>query len=129
MTSSSPKLSKVHPELASKVITLLATMAALGHPMVVTDGFRTLEQQRALWRQGRSTPGKIVTHADGLTNRSNHQARSDGLGHAVDCCFVVNNKPSWDSHLPWIEYGKQAKLLGLKWGGDWSKPDLPHIED
>jgi peptidoglycan L-alanyl-D-glutamate endopeptidase CwlK len=123
------RLEGVHPVLTDKVTRMLHALAELGFPMMVTDGVRTLAQQQALYAQGRSKPGKIVTNADGVRVKSNHQPKPDGYGHAVDCCFLVDGKPSWDGTLPWKLYGEMAKALGLSWGGDWkSITDKPHIE-
>ena len=118
-----------HPKLRDAVPKILASMDALGFPMMVTDTLRTVEEQQALFAQGRTLPGPIVTYADGIKTKSNHQAHDDGLGHAVDMCFVIDGKPSWDSRLPWKLYGLIAQTLGLQWGGSWTKlTDLPHIE-
>lgn len=122
-TISSRKAKGIDPNVWTKVLAVLRRMDDLGHPMIVTDGFRTTEQQQTLYAQGRTSPGKIVTYADGVVNKSNHQS-----GRAVDCCFLVDGKPSWDERLPWSLYGRIAKENGLKWGGDWKKPDKPHIE-
>ena len=123
------KLEGCHPLLIAKVLLVLRAMGELGFTMMVSDGLRTLERQRTLYAQGRTVPGPIVTNADGVEKQSNHQKKIDGFGHAVDCCFVVNGKPSWDAHLPWKAYGACAEALGLKWGGDWaSLHDLPHVE-
>ena len=123
------KLAGVHPQLVEKIGRVLDAMGALGFPMMVTDGLRTVEQQRALYAQGRTAPGLVVTNCDGTTKRSNHQAHADNLGHAVDCCFVVNGKPSWDAHMPWKAYGAAAEAHGLTWGGSWTRlTDLPHVE-
>ena len=46
----------------------------------VAQGVRTEAQQAALYAQGRSAPGKIVT----WTMQSNHLLQSDGYGHAPD---------------------------------------------
>lgn len=120
-------LDGLHPSLVEKVQKVLAAMAALGFPMKVVQGLRTAEQQAALYAQGRTAPGKIVTNADGVTHKSNHQARQDGLGHAVDCAFVGPD-PFADS-LPWGAYGACCKAVGLAWGGDWkSITDRPHAE-
>lgn len=117
------------PALQEKVERVLEAMKALGFPMMVVEGLRTQERQQELWAQGRTKPGPIVTYRDGVTKRSEHQAKGDGLGYAVDCCFLVDGKPSWDLRLPWKVYGEAAKALGLVWGGDWtSLVDLPHIE-
>ena len=123
------KLNGVHPELAEKIMRVLAAMEVLGFPMMVTDGLRTTKRQQELYAQGRTKPGKIVTNADGVRKKSNHQAKADGFGHAVDSCFVVDGKPSWGDDLPWTAYGECAKALGLKWGikvGKWI--DRPHVE-
>ena len=118
------KLVGVDPRLPDLVAKIFTAMAALGFWMEVTDGLRTTAQQQALYAQGRTTPGPIVTNADGVTTLSNHQG-----GLAVDCCFLVNGAPSWDARLPWKAYGACAEALGLKWGGDWtSLVDLPHLE-
>jgi peptidoglycan L-alanyl-D-glutamate endopeptidase CwlK len=129
------RLTGVHPTLQAKVLRLLNAMDALGHPMMVTDGVRTTAQQQALYAQGRTKPGKIVTYTDGVAKKSNHQAKEDGYGHAVDCCFLVDidgdgpDDPSWDETHPWAWYGAIAKMLGLSWGGDWqSFQDKPHVE-
>ncbi len=123
------KLTGVHPKLANAVTLIRLAMAQLGFTMIVTDGVRTLEQQQALYAQGRTTPGHIVTNADGVKVRSNHQAHGDGFGHAVDCTFIVDGKPSWDDSLPWRLYGEMAKSQGLRWGGEFiSIVDNPHIE-
>lgn len=123
------KLEGVHPKLRGVVLRILSVMSDLGHPMLVTDGVRTLEQQKALYAKGRTAPGPIVTNADGELKRSNHQAHADGLGHAVDCCFLVNGQPSWDGAHPWRLYGEIAKVLGCRWGGEFKTiVDRPHIE-
>lgn len=129
------KLAGCAAELIRRVGLVLDAMTAIGYPMMVTDGLRTVGQQQALYALGRTSAGAIVTNADGLPvsqgghGRSNHQAAIDGFGHACDCAFVVNGSPSWDARLPWKAYGAIAEALGLKWGGDWAAlHDLPHVE-
>lgn len=123
------KLAGVHPKLEAAVTRICAAMGDLGFLLMVTDGVRTVAQQQALYAQGRTAPGHVVTNADGVLRHSNHQVRADGFGHAVDACFLVNGAPSWDGHLPWTLYGAMAKSQGLLWGGDWSGlVDRPHVE-
>ena len=134
------KLAGVHPRLVARVARVLAAMEAMGHPMIVTDGVRTEEEQAALYAQGRTTPGPnvrkgkplgdTVTNADGVRERSNHQLHADGCGHAVDCTFLgTDGKPRWDVNDPWAAYGACAKAQGLAWGGDWkARKDRPHVE-
>ena len=122
------KLAGVHPTLVGRVVKLLAAMEGLGHPMCVTDGVRTAAEQAALYAKGRTAPGRIVTNADGVHTLSNHQPKADGYGHAVDCCFLLNGRPSWAASHPWQTYGAQAQALGLEWGGTWHFVDLPHVQ-
>jgi peptidoglycan L-alanyl-D-glutamate endopeptidase CwlK len=122
------KLDGIHPLLIAAVTKIIHGMEAFGYPMMVTDGFRTLDRQREIYAQGRTAPGPVVTQCDGVVKRSNHQAHDDGWGHAVDMTFVVNGQPSWAESLPWALYGEAAKAVGCHWGGDWKSPDRPHIE-
>jgi peptidoglycan L-alanyl-D-glutamate endopeptidase CwlK len=128
------KLDGVHPDLVARLHRVLLAMEAAGFPMLVTDGVRTSEQQKALFAKGRTAPGPVVTNANGMpkdkggTGVSNHQPKVDGFGHAADCAFLVNGRPSWDARLPWKCYGELAKAVGLKWGGEWTFVDLPHVE-
>jgi len=118
------KLAGVHPALGLNVRKVFAAMEALGFHMIVTDGLRTTQQQKALYAKGRTLPGPIVTHADGDVKKSKHQE-----GRAVDCCFLINGQPSWADTLPWALYGQMANVLGCNWGGDWETfKDKPHIE-
>lgn len=48
-------------------------------PIVVIFGMRTDEQQRELYAQGRTTPGKIVTNAPSAATTAH------GRGGAIDC--------------------------------------------
>lgn len=88
--------------------------------MFVTSGRRSASEQAALYAQGRTKPGIIVTHLDGVSRRSRHQ---DGL--AVDCAFVGDDP--WDG--PWEMYALFAEGLGLVAGAHWKKfTDRPHVE-
>jgi peptidoglycan L-alanyl-D-glutamate endopeptidase CwlK len=121
------RLDGVHPNLVIKLGTIFAELTKQGIPMFVVQGVRTLAQQQALYAQGRTTPGHIVTYADGVLHRSNHQPHEDGLGHAVDCAFT-GNTPFADSE-PWEAYGLLVEAQGLLWGGRWLHPhDSPHAE-
>ena len=124
----------VHPRLVTIIERVLAIMETAGHPMRVISGVRTTAQQQALYAQGRTTPGAIVTYLDGVTKRSHHQAHlATGLGHAVDCAFIDNpdtpHNETWDERQPWELYGVAGETFGLIWGGRWRRPvDKPHLE-
>jgi len=117
----------IHPTLLERVDKALAAMALVGHPMRICQGIRTAIQQHELWRQGRDLPGRRVTSCDGYLRKSNHQVHADGLGQAVDCCFVEGEP--FGEKQPWLLYGMLGETLGLVWGGRWKEPhDRPHLE-
>lgn len=120
-------LTKLHPTLLIKINQVLAAMDVLGFPMKIVQGVRTVEQQQELYAKGRTTKGPVVTNADGVIKKSNHQVKSDGYGYAVDCAFM-GPEPFAESH-PWDLYGACIRAVGLTWGGDWkSFVDRPHAE-
>jgi peptidoglycan L-alanyl-D-glutamate endopeptidase CwlK len=118
------KLRDVDPRLAAGIAKVLTALDVLGHPMMVTTGFRTTETQQKLYALGRTMPGHKVTNANGVTTRSRHQD-----GYAVDCAFVVSGQPSWADALPWDLYGACVEAVGLVWGGRFATlHDRPHAE-
>lgn len=122
------RLIGIHPKLVEAVTSILASMDASGHSMMVVQGVRTAKEQAALYAKGRTAPGAIVTMKDGIRHPSNHQPHADHLGHAVDCAFAGVPDPFAES-LPWESYGLLVESHGLTWGGRWTHPhDSPHAE-
>lgn len=68
--ASENRLNKVHPELATRVRMLIDTFAQNGVQIEVVQGLRTFAEQDALFAQGRTKPGQVVTRARG--GQSNH---------------------------------------------------------
>lgn len=94
-----------------------------GMDMRVTDGFRSVAEQNAMYAQGRTTAGPRVTNATGGSSWHNY-------GLAVDVAFNnANGQPSWPETANWDRYGDIAVARGLEWGGNWRGiSDRPHIE-
>ncbi|MBL4811007.1 MAG: M15 family metallopeptidase [Rhodobacteraceae bacterium] len=116
-------LSGVHPRLI-EVVELAIVLTV--QDFSVGGGARTAAEQNALYQQGRSKPGKIVTHKDGHKHKSNHQITADGTGHAVDLVPFANGAMRWDWPLiyPVAEAMQEAaSQLGveLRWGGVWDR--------
>ena len=53
----------IHPKLQLKVNELKQAMSDRGWTVDMFEGYRSFERQQQLYNQGRTTPGKIVTHA------------------------------------------------------------------
>lgn len=105
---------------------LMDAMAAAGHPIVKVSGRRTAAEQAALYAQGRSAPGPIVTQKAGTPGaESRHQA-----GTATDFAFRgPDGQPSYDPSHPWDTLGRMAKVHGFEWGGDWTTlKDQGHVQ-
>jgi len=121
------RLQGVDPRLQTAYQKLSAAAAALGFGIFVVEGLRTQARQIALYEQGRSMPGRIVTKVDGVTKLSNHQR-----GRALDFAFSDDPRTprdeTWDPAMPWALIGTMAKVLGVVWGGDWGWGDFGHIE-
>lgn len=122
-TTSENRLKKVHPELASRIRAVAATLAQAGINIEVVQGLRTFAEQDELFKQGRTKPGLVVTHAKG--GQSNHN-----YGLAVDVVPFVDGKPNWNApNSVWVAIGHEGGKLGLEWGGDWKKfIDKPHLQ-
>lgn len=121
--SSENRLKKVHPELAGRVRIVIENLAKAGMQIEVVQGLRTIAEQDALFAQGRTKPGKVVTNARG--GQSNHN-----YGLAVDVVPFNDGKPNWDApNSIWMAIGAEAEKLGMEWGGNWKKfIDKPHIQ-
>lgn len=123
------KLERLHPNLQNFFMELIKISP---YDFSITQGIRTAEEQNKLYQQGRTVLGKIVTNCDGHKLKSNHQTKSDGLGHAGDIAVLVNNKITWEEKY-YKEVAISARILmqkyNIEWGGDWKNfKDLPHFE-
>ena len=121
------RLSLVHPLLREKITRVIQNMAARGIACRVTQGLRTWEEQAAIYAQGRTAPGKIVTNA-----RPGYSSHNFGL--AVDLVPSTNGLqtfvPDWaGDSLRYRVMQQFARDEGLICGCDWhSFPDPPHFQ-
>ena len=117
---SETRLSEVHPELSRRIHQLAAL---LSFPVRVTQGYRSYPQQAALYAQGRTAPGPIVTNAK--PEQSAHC-----FLYAVDLVPMnAAGQPDWnDKDAQWSEMLAKAPSCGLAEGAEWrSFPDFPHF--
>lgn len=114
-------LLKVQPVFANLLIELKKHFAEKGIDVRIICGTRTYAEQDALYAQGRTKPGQVVTKARGGESLHN-------FGLAIDLGLFVNKKYLEDS--PFYDHiGKiVAKFPQLEWGGNWKFVDEPHVE-
>lgn len=127
----SRKLDDLHPRVRKMAERLLADAAAAGIPLTVTFTLRSMATQAALYAQGRTKPGKIVTNA-----RPGYSFHNYGL--ALDMVPTALLKlPKWGdtpahqkaTDALWARVGAIGKAIGFRWGGDFKKLiDRPHFE-
>lgn len=90
----------------------------------VTQGYRTVAEQDALYAQGRTAPGRIVTNAKG--GQSAHC-----FGYAADLVpeDVIPGEPDWNAGNPaWQKMLAAGLECGLAEGATWRTfKDNPHF--
>lgn len=131
-SKSSVRLIGLHPVVLAAATVLIERCYVRGVPILITQGLRTIAEQDALYAQGRTKPGSIVTNAKGGYSYHN-------FGLAVDFALLLPNgsSVSWDMNRDyngnnikdWIEVVEEAEKLGFEWGGDWiTFKDYPHFQ-
>ena len=122
----SRSLDDLNPIVADKARDFIARCKAEGIDVLVTSTYRDNESQNALFAQGRTAPGKIVTNA--RAGQSFHNFRV-----AFDVVPLRNGKPVWgttgeDLKL-WQRIGAIGKSCGLEWAGEWRTfKEFPHFQ-
>lgn len=116
-------LGKLRPRTQVKAEAFKKGCAAIGIPVLIYSTLRDEESQNALYAQGRSLPGKIVTNAKG--GDSFHQ-----YGVAFDFVPLKDGLPDWNNKEAYGKCGAVGRGLALEWGGDFKTfKDLPHMQD
>ena len=126
-----PSIWNLHPKYQPLCRAFLTKVKANGLRIVFTQTLRTIAEQNALYAQGRTTPGPIVTNAKGGSSWHNY-----GLAFDV-ALFSANGKVNWSDNADtdwdgindWKEMGAIAAGLGITWGGNFvSFKDVLHFE-
>ncbi|MEK3717662.1 M15 family metallopeptidase [Paenibacillus sp. FSL R7-0333] len=132
LNKSAARLKGLHPAVLAAATALIERSYAGGVPILITQGLRTIAEQDALYAQGRTRPGAIVTNARGGYSYHNY-------GLAVDFALLLpdGSSVSWDMSRDgnqngtrdWLEVVQHAKAIGFEWGGDWTSfKDYPHLQ-
>ena len=116
----------LYTHFGSQVEKLLKECKEKGLRVKLLSGNRTWTEQRKLYAQGRTAPGKKVTKARPGESWHNY-------GVAADLCFRgatpfpdPDPKRSVEGAALWGDFGAIAKGLGFVWGGDWGW-DYGHV--
>jgi peptidoglycan L-alanyl-D-glutamate endopeptidase CwlK len=133
------RIQLLHPKLRDEALELYdEIVASLTGSAICRFAYtlRTFAEQDALFAQGRSKPGKVVTNAKGGQSYHNY-------GLAIDIVLILDKDKNgtfetaaWDlktdfdgdKKADWMEVVQIFKRYGFEWGGDWKFVDAPHFQ-
>lgn len=133
---SQPRIDTLHPRKRDECREIIEALEAnTGILIRVSHGFRTWDEQQAIYNQGRTTPGKIVTWAKPGYSWHNY-------GFAIDFCLL---RPTGDGHImyswdttadddkdgeaDWMQIVRGFEGYGWEAGIRWPKnPDGDHFQ-
>lgn len=118
----SRNLEDLVPPAKQRAQAFIDAAKAKGIDLLVTSTYRDNESQAALFAQGRTAPGKVVTNAKPGQSWHNHRC-------ALDVVPLVNGKAVWDDNALWAQVGKIGEANGLEWAGNWKTfKEFPHFQ-
>lgn len=117
------RLELLHPRLKLKGQQLCQILSLKGIDVEISQGLRTWAEQDALYAQGRTTVGQIVTEAKGGESWHN-------LGCAFDIYIKTASGIDWTGKdSAWQAAIATGRSLELTCGADWQhEPDRPHFQ-
>ncbi|MEK4529720.1 MULTISPECIES: M15 family metallopeptidase [Paenibacillus] len=121
----------LHPVVAENEKLLASKAVRRGIEIVITHGYRSSEEQDALFNQGRSSAGNIVTNARGGESYHNYGLAIDFALRTPegDVVWDMERDDNGNGKADWMEVVDLAKELDFTWGGDWANfPDYPHLQ-
>ena len=115
-------LKDLHPTVAQLCKDFIAACKAHGIDVLITSTYRDAESQNALYAQGRSSPGKVVTNAKAGQSMHNYKC-------AFDFVPIVNGKAVWCDATLFERCGTIAESVGLEWAGRWKRfKEMAHCQ-
>ena len=114
-------IGKLHPRVQAYARALYFKAREHGLTIQIISGLRSYAEQDALYAQGRTEPGNVVTNA--RAGHSNHN-----FGIAFDIGLFERNEYLGESPM-YKAVGALGEELGLEWGGNWrTLVDQPHFQ-
>lgn len=115
-------LNELNPKVKVKIEAFIASCKKAGIDVLITSTYRDGESQNALYAQGRTKAGKIVTNAKAGDSWHNWRC-------AVDFVPIVNGKAAWNDTALFTKCGEIAESCGLEWAGRWKRfKELAHLQ-
>lgn len=115
-------LDDLAPRFALRLTSALNNMKTAGWDPVIFETLRTDARQKYLYGFGRNYDdgrGRVTASRDG--NESWHF-----YGLAAD---IISASKDWGAPPSfWTALGEHVRAIGLHWGGNWRRPDLPHVQ-
>ncbi len=137
----SRKIEDLHESVRSKAEAFLRECGERGIAILITCTLRSMEEQAALYAQGREEVTKVneLRRLAGMPplgpeNRIVTNARPGyslhNFGLAFDVVPLDGGKPIWNSSHPvWQRIGNNGKGVGLEWAGEWKRfREYPHFQ-
>jgi RHS repeat-associated protein len=107
-------LAGLHPFVANLGAAHLELMETFGLNAFLIEGFRDYAQQEEKHAQGRTTPGRIVSHA-----RAGESFHNFGLAYDIGIRDQLGRYEKDGSDPRYGTAGFSGELIGLEWGGRW----------
>ena len=126
-----PLPSGLHNIVEEKSMELVEQANKIGIPILITDGFRSIESQNEIYEQGRTSSGAIVSYAKGGESYHNYGLAIDFalLNQDTSISYDLQRDSNGNGEADWFEVARIGKELGFTWGGDWRGfKDYPHFE-
>lgn len=128
------RIAQLHPQVRDEVTSIVNEIndSLTGRTQFrIAQGLRTMEEQAAIYAQGRTTKGPIVSKAKPGQSVHNY-------GFAVDGVLIIDGKEASydfkkdfdnDKVADWDEVVKVFAKYSWSWGGSWnSDKDFPHFD-
>lgn len=110
------------PKVQAMTNQFLSKCTEQGIRVGITSTYRSDDEQNALYAQGRTKPGNVVTNAKAGQSMHNWKC-------AIDFCPITNGNYNWNDKALFTKVGNIGKSCGFEWGGDWASfLDLPHLQ-
>jgi len=109
-------------------------LQSMGIQYVRACTYRSADEQDKTYAQGRTAPGRIVTHARGGESPHNDTENGHPAANAADYYPLENGRLLGDQTdediARWEVFGHIGEACGLEWGGRWpgSRRDRPHFQ-